>query len=128
MVQEGDPGKDKTANVAIHIRQPSGDKLQKLAVMWCPNSNNEELSLISLKLVTEVLRIDVQDIENRSTIQLDGDSLEVRGFVDLEWSVYAHGKRRRNKPTYTTRFRVTAQEDPPFDILVGERIARDCGL
>lgn len=128
MIQEHDHRKDRTVNVAINVHQPSGNKLQKLAVMWYPNNNNEDLNLISPKLVSEVLQIDVQRSDNTSVVQIDGNSLEIHGFVDLEWTVYAHGKRRQSKPTYRTRFKVTAQGDPPFDMLIGKKTAQECGL
>lgn len=122
-------GQDRTANVAIRVRQPSGKTIQKLAVMWHPaGSDNEDVNLASAKLITEVLGMDVQ--RGPSTLRLHGNDVEVQGFVDIEWSVCEQSRRKRigSAALHSGRFGVTAQEDPPFDLLVGRKLARESGL
>lgn len=123
-------GQDRTANVAIHIRQPSGKTIQKLAVMWHPaDSDNEDVNLASAKLVAEILGIEIQQDHGPSTLQLHGNDVEVQGIVDIEWNVCKQGRRRESgSAVHSGRFGVTAEGDPPFDLLVGRKLARVCGL
>lgn len=96
--------------------------------MWYPNQDNEDTNLISQKLVTEVLGVDVQASPNLITLEYNEGTLETIGHVDLEWSPRHQSRRRESQNVYSTRFHVTALYDPPFDMLVGRRVVVECGM
>lgn len=94
--------------------------------MWYVDSNNEDVNVVSARLVHEVLRLDIQQTDDDAALAMGGNILEVRGHVDLQWSLYSPD--RSSQPTHHTRFKVTAVYDPPFDIVVGRSLAVECGL
>lgn len=91
-------------------------------------NENDDVNLISPRLVVEVLSMPIQEVQDDTTLELEGNVLHVQGFVDLEWSTAGRRGAKRTRPTHTTRFKVTVLYDPPFDIIVGRRVAFECGL
>ncbi|KAL1643914.1 hypothetical protein SLS58_004589 [Diplodia intermedia] len=108
--------------------RPSGAVIKKLAVMSYAVNDNEDINMISPKLVTEVLSMDIQEAQDDTTLEFERDVLHVQGFVDLEWSIPGRRGLKRKQPARTTRFKVTTLYDPPFDIIVGREVASECGL
>ena len=100
-----------------------GKRISKLAILWYPGDENDA-NLISPKLVSEILHLEIQTSENEQDRPLiyQGKQLETRGYVDLEWSF------KKSRSTRQTRFVVVSTNDPPFDVLLGRKAAIECGL
>lgn len=101
--------------------------MPKLAAMWCTYIDNENLYLISPKLVTEVLDMTIKRNQETSIVRMGHKVYKIQGYVDLEWSLLEQKPEKRSTLVkHTDRFMVL-QNDPPFDIAVGGRIYRNSG-
>lgn len=110
--------------IRIYISNQTGERISKLSVLWY-SGDHDSTNLVSPKLVLEVLRLEVQIDEKEGAsrkIPFQATLLETRGYVDLEWGF------RKSRKTQKTRFAVTSQYDPPFDVLLGRETAIESGL
>lgn len=114
------------APIAIYQEGGKGRRsYSRIAMLWCP-AENLDANIISKKLVTEVLELEIRGFREKSTIeiQFQGQPMNTDGFVELQWGL----ENSRSRSVYRTTFLVTAVEDPPFDVVLGRRYAITYGL
>lgn len=97
----------------------------RIAMLWSP-VDNLDVNLASKRLITEVLGVEIMvwSEKNAFQVRFQGQPIVTEGFVELDWGL----DNPRSRRVYRTRFLVTAEEDPPFDIVLGRKNAVAYGL
>lgn len=94
-------------------------------MLWSP-VDNLDVNLASKRLITEVLGVEIMvwSEKNAFQVRFQGQPIVTEGFVELDWGL----DNPRSRRVYRTQFLVTAEEDPPFDIVLGRKNAVAYGL
>jgi len=88
--------------------------------------NTADANLISSELVAEDLGLEIQPLDNDAedaTESYRGQEIKVKGYVELVWRL-----EKREEKLYTTRFVVAAENNAPFDAVLGRKSTRKYGL
>ena len=88
--------------------------------------NTSDANLISSELVAEDLGLEVHPLDGAgdSAVEIfNGQEVGVKGYVELVWRLQNNQKKH-----FCTRFVVTAEDNPPFDAVLGRKAAREYGL
>ncbi|EOA85757.1 hypothetical protein ACJQWK_04129 [Exserohilum turcicum] len=109
--------------IEIFSRDDHNVETWDLAILTC--DPRLEYNIISRHLVRQVLQIPVHPIDEKieQCIHTHGCDEKILGYVDLTWCF-----ERNNKRIQTTRFWVTATENPCYDAVLGRSEAEQCGL
>lgn len=85
-----------------------------------------EHSVISQKLVTQRLGVDIQKLDKEAATYEQGrtDIEGVDGYVDLKW----RSEENSDQQPRDTRFFVTSCFSPPYDAVLGRKDAEHLGL
>lgn len=106
----------------IQTTSKAGYPICKLGILTVYGNDNE-INLVSPKLVTEVLGIQIQPwVGTISTSQINGSTTEIQGYVNLYWAPDS------SSCFNWTQFMVTKHPNPPFDLILGCKDASNCGL
>lgn len=86
---------------------------------------NIDHNIISRHLVEQVLSAPLHSIDEKTQpcVQTYDRSQRVVGYIDLTWCF-----ERNNKRMQTTKFWVTDTENPCYDVILGRKDAKECGL